>query len=162
MSEQPYDPYIPSGQTGGASRDGNQRTAALQAVRYPRNSTHTCAQRLTNPAGNRLDRQCHAQQHQQGLGARRAPRQSARQDRQPGRFGAGLQTWREQSQKADVVEGHEDENVPDHRHHPLARHHHRPQWYVNITFPASYNFPRLTRYSRRNKTSLERLVLDTF
>jgi len=35
MSEQPYDPYIPSGQTGGASRDGNQRTAALQAVRRP-------------------------------------------------------------------------------------------------------------------------------
>ncbi|GAB7346638.1 hypothetical protein MBLNU459_g1773t2 [Dothideomycetes sp. NU459] len=31
--EQPYDPYIPSGQSGGSSagRDGNQRTAALQA-----------------------------------------------------------------------------------------------------------------------------------
>lgn len=32
--EQPYDPYIPSGQSGSsAGRDGNQRTAALQAVR---------------------------------------------------------------------------------------------------------------------------------
>ena len=91
---------------------------------------HTCNQRLTNRAGNRLDRQCHAQQHQQGLGARRAPRQSARQDRQPGRFGAGLQTRCQQSQKADVVEGHEDENVPDHRHHHPAGHHHCPQWYV--------------------------------
>ena len=32
--EQPYDPYIPAGQTGGASagQDGSQRTAALQAV----------------------------------------------------------------------------------------------------------------------------------
>jgi len=35
--EQPYDPYIPNGQGGssGAARDGNQRTAALQAVRLP-------------------------------------------------------------------------------------------------------------------------------
>ena len=36
MSDQPYDPYIPSGQSGSthqsAPRDGNQRTAALQAV----------------------------------------------------------------------------------------------------------------------------------
>ncbi|THY81157.1 hypothetical protein D6C95_09210, partial [Aureobasidium pullulans] len=87
------------------------------------------------PSRNRLDRQCHAQQHQQGLRARRAPRQSARQDRQPGRLGAGLQTWCQQSQKADVVEGHEDENVPDHRHHHPAGHHHCPQ-------------------CRRNKTSL--------
>ena len=35
--EQPYDPYIPNGQGGssgsGGARDGNQRTAALQAVR---------------------------------------------------------------------------------------------------------------------------------
>ena len=36
--EQPYDPYIPSGQNGGRSQgqgqgqDGNHRTAALQAV----------------------------------------------------------------------------------------------------------------------------------
>ena len=32
--EPPYDPYIPSGQSGGASAQngGNQRTAALQAV----------------------------------------------------------------------------------------------------------------------------------
>lgn len=30
--EQPYDPYIPSGgNAGGSGRDGNQRTAALQA-----------------------------------------------------------------------------------------------------------------------------------
>jgi hypothetical protein len=94
---------------------------------------HTCLQRLTLRAGNRLDRQCHAQQHQQGLGAWRAPRQSAGQDGQPGRLGPGLQTWRQQSQKANVVEGHEDENVPDHRHHPLARHHHRPQWYVLVS-----------------------------
>jgi hypothetical protein len=36
--EQPYDPYIPSGgaQNGaGAQAGGNQRTAALQAVRAP-------------------------------------------------------------------------------------------------------------------------------
>lgn len=33
MSEAPYDPYIPAGQGGSsAGRDGNQRTAALQAV----------------------------------------------------------------------------------------------------------------------------------
>jgi len=29
--EQPYDPYIPSGQSQGAQQPGNQRTAALQA-----------------------------------------------------------------------------------------------------------------------------------
>ena len=35
MSEAPYDPYIPSGQSGSsATRDGTQRTAALQAVGY--------------------------------------------------------------------------------------------------------------------------------
>jgi hypothetical protein len=89
-------------------------------------------QPLTPRAGNRLDRQCHAQQHQQGLGAWRAPRQSARQDRQPGRLGSGLQTRCQQSPQANVVEGYEDENVPDRRHHPLAGHHHRPQWYVLI------------------------------
>jgi hypothetical protein len=40
--EQPYDPYIPAGGNanagGSAGRDGNQRTAALQAVshsKYP-------------------------------------------------------------------------------------------------------------------------------
>lgn len=31
--DQPYDPYIPSGGQGGAAPGGNQRTAALQAVR---------------------------------------------------------------------------------------------------------------------------------
>lgn len=33
-SEQPYDPYIPSGSTGAPAggQNGNQRTAALQAV----------------------------------------------------------------------------------------------------------------------------------
>lgn len=33
-SEQPYDPYIPSGSAGApaAGQNGNQRTAALQAV----------------------------------------------------------------------------------------------------------------------------------
>lgn len=31
--EAPYDPYIPAGQAGASgARDGNQRTAALQAV----------------------------------------------------------------------------------------------------------------------------------
>lgn len=39
-SEQPYDPYIPAGgqgatATAGASQNGNQRTAALQAVSLP-------------------------------------------------------------------------------------------------------------------------------
>jgi hypothetical protein len=36
--EQPYDPYIPSGGAapgGAAGNGGNQRTAALQAVRHP-------------------------------------------------------------------------------------------------------------------------------
>lgn len=34
--EQPYDPYVPSGQHGGgnAGQGGNQRTAQLQAVGY--------------------------------------------------------------------------------------------------------------------------------
>ncbi|KAG2164652.1 vesicle-associated membrane protein 4 [Aureobasidium pullulans] len=55
MSEQPYDPYIPSGQTGGASRDGNQRTAALQAeidstVNVMRNNINKVSER-----GERLD-----------------------------------------------------------------------------------------------------------
>ena len=40
--EQPYDPYIPAGGTGRsgtpAQDGGNQRTAALQAVRHPHNS----------------------------------------------------------------------------------------------------------------------------
>jgi hypothetical protein len=34
-AEQPYDPYIPAGSSGAAgvsAKDGNQRTAALQAV----------------------------------------------------------------------------------------------------------------------------------
>lgn len=36
--EAPYDPYIPSAGQGGSSatRDGTQRTAALQAVGNPR------------------------------------------------------------------------------------------------------------------------------
>ncbi|KAI5198451.1 hypothetical protein E4T39_06731 [Aureobasidium subglaciale] len=55
MSEAPYDPYIPSGQTGGASRDGNQRTAALQAeidstVNVMRNNINKVSER-----GERLD-----------------------------------------------------------------------------------------------------------
>ena len=42
-SEQPYDPYIPAGgqgatATAGGSQNGNQRTAALQAVSPPQNS----------------------------------------------------------------------------------------------------------------------------
>ena len=30
--EQPYDPYVPSGQRGAGAQGGNQRTAQLQAV----------------------------------------------------------------------------------------------------------------------------------
>ena len=30
--EQPYDPYVPSGQRGAGGQGGNQRTAQLQAV----------------------------------------------------------------------------------------------------------------------------------
>ncbi|GAB7346639.1 hypothetical protein MBLNU459_g1773t1 [Dothideomycetes sp. NU459] len=55
--EQPYDPYIPSGQSGGSSagRDGNQRTAALQAeidstVNVMRNNINKVSER-----GERLD-----------------------------------------------------------------------------------------------------------
>lgn len=55
--EAPYDPYIPSGQSGGASgaRDGTQRTAALQAeidstVNVMRNNINKVSER-----GERLD-----------------------------------------------------------------------------------------------------------
>jgi vesicle-associated membrane protein 4 len=45
-AEQPYDPYIPAGSAGAAgvsSKDGNQRTAALQAVSpFPENPSTFC------------------------------------------------------------------------------------------------------------------------
>ncbi|KAF1348628.1 synaptobrevin/VAMP-like protein [Delphinella strobiligena] len=56
MSEAPYDPYIPSGQSGSsATRDGTQRTAALQAeidstVNVMRNNINKVSER-----GERLD-----------------------------------------------------------------------------------------------------------
>ncbi|KAI4733320.1 hypothetical protein E4T50_16120 [Aureobasidium sp. EXF-12298] len=56
MSEQPYDPYIPSGQAGGASRDGNQRTAALQAIAQEIDSTVNVMRNNINKVSERGER----------------------------------------------------------------------------------------------------------
>lgn len=67
--------------------------------------------------GNRRRRANHAKQHPQNLRAWREVGQPARQDGSPLDSGQQFPPRSQPSEEADVVEGHEDEDVHHHWYH---------------------------------------------